>query len=277
MMRPAHRLRKGVYLCVLVAVTLFFISPLLWFLALSLRPATSDFTIPPNLAFRPSLWAFVYTFVRPGQNLQNLLSSLIEAGGALVLTAPLGIAAAYGFSRYQFRAKRPIMLWLLTLLLTPPVATLLPNYILMNSLGLVGTYFALILVYQTFTLPLTIWLLHGFFSEIPPSLEEAAILDGATKMRVLLSVIVPLARPGILVALMFAFVFSWNNTVFPLVMANTTTQPLPVGTLDFFTTTGVTWNYIAATSIITVLPTGVLFFLFRNYIVKGLTFGAVTG
>jgi multiple sugar transport system permease protein len=271
------RARQVVLWLLMAALTLLFLGPLLWFLALSLRPVTTDFTIPPTLWFRPSLWAFAYTFVQPGNNLSNLVASLIEAGGALAITAPLAILAAYGFSRYRFRGRRTILLWLLTLLLTPPITTLLPNYILMNSLGLVGSYLSLIILYQTFTIPLAVWLMQGFFRAIPVSLEEAAMVDGASRLRALWSVVLPVAAPGILVALTFAFVFSWNNAVFPLVLSSGPTQPLPIGTLDYFTTTGVTWNYIAATSIVTVLPPGILFFLFRKHLVKGLTFGAVTG
>lgn len=271
------RVRQVAMWVLLVCVTLIFIGPLFWFLALSLRPVTSDFSVPPTLVFRPSFWAYVYTFIQPGNSLTNLFASLIEAGGTLAVTAPLGILAAYGFSRFNFRGRRAILLWLLTLLLTPPITTLLPNYILMSSLGLVGSYLALIILYQTFTIPLTVWLLQGFFRAIPASLEEAAMVDGATRLRALWSVVLPMAAPGILVALTFAFVFSWNNTVMPLVLTSGNTQPLPIGTLDFFTTTGVTWNYIAATSVVTVLPPGLLFFLFRRHLVKGLTLGAVTG
>ena len=276
-MRNIANLRTWLLAILLLGVVIWFMGPLAWFLILSIRPATTDFATPPNVSFLPSLWAYMYVLIHPGQNLHNLLESVIEAGGALVITGPVAIMAAYGFSRFRFRGRRFAMLWLLTLLLTPPVATVLPNYILMNSVRLINTPFAMMLMYQTFTLPLSIWLLRGFFNDVPIALEEAAMVDGATRARALFSVVLPLAAPGILVSLMFAFVFSWNNTIFPLALSNTATQPLPIGTLDYFTTTGVTWNYIAAASMITVLPCGILFFLFRKYIVKGLTFGAVTG
>ncbi len=275
--RLRHLGRRAALMIALFALLLLFIGPLLWFLALSLRPVDSDFTIPPNLSFAPSLWAFHDTFVSPGENLSNLEASLIESAGTLLITAPLAILAAYGFSRYRFRGRRFMLLWLLTLLLTPPIGMTLPNYIIMNNLGLIGTYWVMMLMYQTFTLPLTIWLLRGFMNEIPVAIEEAAIIDGASRLQTLRYIVIPLCAPGIMVALMFAFVFSWNNTVFPLAMSNAVTQPLPIGTLNFFATTGVTWNYIAANSIVTILPPGILFFVFRRYIVKGLTFGAVAG
>ncbi len=275
--RLRRLLGRAALMIALIVLLFLFLGPLLWFLALSLRPVTSDFDVPPNLSFTPSLWAFHDTFVSPGGNLANLKASLVEAAGTLLITAPLSILAAYGFSRYQFRGRRFMLLWMLTLLLTPPIGMLLPNYIIMNNLGLIGTYPVLMLMYQTFTLPLTIWLLRGFMNDIPVAIEEAAIIDGATRLEALRYIVIPLCAPGILVALMFAFVFSWNNTVFPLAMSNTDTQPLPIGTLNYFATTGVTWNYIGADSIVTILPPAILFFLFRRYIVKGLTFGAVAG
>ncbi len=277
MKRLLRFVRLVAVVILLLAVVAFFAGPLTWFFVLSIRPATTDFASPPNLAFVPSLWAYVYVLIHPGQNLHNLVESLIEAGGALAITGPVAILGAYGFSRYRFRGRRVAMLWLLTLLLTPPIATVLPNYILMNSIGLINSPFGLMLMYQTFMLPLSLWLLRGFFNDVPIALEEAAMVDGANRLRALISIVLPLAAPGILVALMFAFVFGWNNTLFPLAMSNGATQPLPIGTLDYFTTTGVTWNYIAACSIVTVFPCGTLFFAFRRYIVKGLTFGAVSG
>ncbi len=276
-MRVARVARRAALTALLFALLLLFMGPLLWFLALALRPATTDFTIPPNLAFTPSLWAFFDTFVSPGDNLPNLLASVIESVGTLIITTPLAILAAYGLTRYRFRGRRFTMLWLLTLLLTPPIGMILPNYIIMNSLGLIGTYFVMMLMYQTFTLPLSIWLLRGFLRDLPIEIEEAAAIDGAGRLRTLWSVVIPMSAPGILVTLIFAFVFSWNNTIFPLAMSSSNTQPLPIGTLNYFATTGVTWNYIAATSIVTIVPPAILFFLFRRYIVKGLTFGAVTG
>jgi multiple sugar transport system permease protein len=275
--RATRVARRGILAALLFALLLLFMIPLLWFLALALRPATTDFAVPPNLAFVPSLWAFLDTFVSPGENMHNLLASVIESGGAVLITTPLAILAAYGFTRYRFKGRRFTLLWLLTLLLTPPMGMILPNYIVMNALGLIGSYVVMMLMYQTFTLPLSIWLLRGFLHDIPREMEEAAAIDGAGRLRILWSVILPTSKPGILVTLMFAFVFSWNNTIFPLAMSNGNSQPLPISTLNYFATTGVTWNYIAATSIVTILPPAILFFLFRRYIVKGLTFGAVTG
>lgn len=146
---------------------------------------------------------------------------------------------------------------------------------MMSRIGLVGKYPSIVIVYQTFTIPFSILVIKSFFDEIPVALEEAAMVDGASRIGAILRVVIPLSLPGIIVASMFAFVFSWNNSIFPLVLSSRSTKPLPVGTLNFFATTGITWNYIAATSLVTMLPPMLIFLVLGRYIVRGLTFGAI--
>lgn len=258
-------------------VLLFFVGPILWFLALALRPASSAFANPPQFLFRPQLDAFIYTFIEPGTNARQLLNSIVVAGGATLLNVPFALPAAYALSRYRMRAKKQIMLWYIGLLMAPPVVFLIPYFIVMSRLRLNGTYFAMIVMMQTITIPFSIWLLKGFFDEVPFELEEAAQVDGARWWQALWSVTFPLALPGIIVTSMFAFVFSWNNAIFPLVLSNQSTSTLPIGTLSYFATTGATWNYIAATAVVAMLPPMLIFLLLGRYIVRGLTFGAVKG
>ena len=175
------------------------------------------------------------------------------------------------------RGKRQIMLWYIGLLMAPPVVFLIPYFIFMSRLRLNGTYVSMIVMMQTITIPFSIWLLKGFFDEVPFELEEAAQVDGARWWQALTGITLPLALPGIIVTSMFAFVFSWNNAVFPLVLSNQRTATLPIGTLSFFATTGATWNYIAATAIVAMVPPMLIFLLLGRYIVRGLTFGAVKG
>jgi len=135
----------------------------------------------------------------------------------------------------------------------------------------------MIIVYQTFTIPFSILVMKSFIEDIPVELEESAMVDGASKLYAAVRIILPLAIPGVIVAAMFAFVFSWNNSAFPLVLSKQMTKPLPIGTLNFFATTGISWNYIAATSVVTMLPPMLLFLALEKYLVRGLTFGAVKG
>ena len=258
-------------------VLVFFLGPILWFLALALRPPETAFLNPPQFTFTPTLDAFRYTFVEPGANARQLLNSIVVAGGATLLNVPFALPAAYSLSRYRMRGKRQIMLWYIGLLMAPPVVFLIPYFIFMSRLRLNGTYVSMIVMMQTITIPFSIWLLKGFFDEVPFELEEAAQVDGARWWQALTGITLPLALPGIIVTSMFAFVFSWNNAVFPLVLSNQRTATLPIGTLSFFATTGATWNYIAATAIVAMVPPMLIFLLLGRYIVRGLTFGAVKG
>jgi multiple sugar transport system permease protein len=261
----------------LIAVMVFFIGPILWFWALSLRSPTSAFASPPQLLFQPTLNAFKYTFVDPGTNAPQLVSSLIVGIGGTLLNLPFSLAAAYALSRFRMRAKAFLMMWYISLLMAPPVVFLIPYFIVMSTLKLRGTYLSMIIIAQTITIPLSVWLMKSFFDEVPIDIEEAAQVDGASFFQAMMLVTLPLSLPGIIVTSMFAFVFTWNNTIFPLVLSNQRTSTLPIGTLNYFATTGVTWNYIAATAVMTMLPPMIVFLLLGRYIVRGLTFGAVKG
>ncbi len=275
MRMPVHR-KVLIYLAIIL-VLIFFLGPIYWFWALSLRSPTSAFASPPEFLFEPTLNAFIYTFVNPGVNAPQLVSSLVVASGATLLNLPFSVTAAYALSRFRMRAKQFLMMWYISLLMAPPVVFLIPYFILMSSLKLRGTYLSMIIIAQTITIPFSIWLLKSFFDEVPVDIEEAAQVDGASWYQALTRITFPLALPGIIVTSMFAFVFTWNNVIFPLVLSNQSTATLPVGTLNYFATTGATWNFIAATAVVTMLPPMIIFLVLGRYIVRGLTFGAVKG
>jgi len=261
----------------LLLVLLVFIGPIVWFFLLSVRPPETVFVRPPVFLFVPTWRAFQDAFVNPGANARQLLNSLIVASGAVALNLPFSVSAAYAISRFAFRAKRFLMLWYLGLLMAPPIAFLIPYFIVMTKLGLSGTYLSMILVLQTLVVPFSVWLLKSFFDEIPVELEEAARIDGAGLATVLGRITLPLALPGVLVTAMFAFVFAWNNAAFPLVLSDQSTATLPIGTLGYFATAGVTWNEIGAAAVGAMLPPMVIFLVLDRYIVRGLTFGSIKG
>ncbi|UCG93846.1 MAG: carbohydrate ABC transporter permease [Candidatus Aerophobus sp.] len=261
----------------LTMAVLAFMIPIVWVILLSIRPAITNRTVPPTLIFKPTLKYFYYCFVNPGMSLNYLISSLIIAFAATALSLPFSIVAAYAFSRFKFTGRKFLMFYYLSLFLGPPIVFLIPYFLIMSRIGWVGTYQSMIVVYQTFTIPFSILIIKSFFDEVPVAIEEAAMVDGANRLSALVRVIIPISLPGIIVSSMFAFVFSWNNAVFPLVLSGHFTKPLPVGTLNFFATTGVMWNYIGATSIVTMLPPMLIFLALGKYVVRGLTFGAVKG
>jgi len=175
------------------------------------------------------------------------------------------------------RGRKNIMLWYLGLLMAPSVAFLIPYFILMSRVGLSGTYLAMVLIMQTFTIPFSVWLMKSFIDEVPTELEEAARVDGAKWHTVILRITLPLVRPGLIVTSMFAFVFSWNNAAFPLVLSSQATATLPIGTLTYFATAGATWTFIGAAAVAAMLPPMFIFLALDRYVVRGLTFGSVKG
>jgi multiple sugar transport system permease protein len=258
-------------------VILIFAGPILWFVLLAIRPSETVFAMPPVLAFRPSLAAIQATFVDPGTNRHQLLNSLIVAGGAVLLNLPFSFPAAYALSRFRMHGRKNIMLWYLGLLMAPPVAFLIPYFVLMARLGLSGTYVAMVLIMQTITIPFSVWLMKSFIDEVPVELEEAARVDGARWYTVIFRITLPLVRPGLIVTSMFAFVFSWNNAAFPLVLSSQRTATLPIGTLSYFATAGATWTFIGAAAVAAMLPPMLIFLGLDRYVVRGLTFGSVKG
>lgn len=269
---------RGLALYALLALTmLFFIGPILWFMMLAIRPPSTAFAMPPEFTFTPTANALIYTMVDPGENAPQAVNSLIVAIGAVVLNLPFSVPAAYSLSRFRIRNKKYIMLWYLGLLMAPPVAFLIPYFILMKNIGLSGSYLSMVLVLQTLTIPFSIWLMKSFIDEVPFEIEEAARVDGASYLTILTRIILPLVLPGLIVTSMFAFVFAWNNAAFPLVLSSQQTATLPIGTLGYFANTGVTWSYIASAAVVAMLPPMIIFLVFDKYVVRGLTFGALKG
>ncbi|MCC7446734.1 MAG: carbohydrate ABC transporter permease [Anaerolineae bacterium] len=273
----ASRGQRIILYGLLVLVLLLFIGPIFWFILLAFREPGDTYTIPPKLLFSPTFESFKVTFVSPGNNAPQLINSLIVSTGATLLSLPFSLAAAYSLSRFRMRGKRFIMMWYVSQLMAPPIVFVIPYFILMTQIGWAGTYQAMIVLLQTITIPFSVWLLKSFIDDMPVELEEAALVDGANRLTAFLRVTLPLALPGIIVTSMFAFVFSWNNVLFPLVLSKQRTATLPVGTISFFASTGVYWNQIAATAVIAMLPPMLIFLILGRYVVRGLTFGAVKG
>ncbi len=271
------RFNKIIIYALMALALLFFLGPILWFILLAFRHPSKAYTIPPQLFFEVTLQSFEVTFVHPGNNAPQLVSSLIVSTGATLLSLPFALSAAYALSRFAMRGKEFIMNWYISLLIAPPIVFVIPYFILMSWIGWAGTYQAMIVTLQTLAIPFSVWLLKSFMDDVPLDLEEAAWVDGANRLAAFFRIIIPLALPGIIVTSMFTFVFSWNNVLFPLVLSKQSTTTLPVGTISFFASTGVYWSQIAATAVVAMLPPMIIFLLLGRYVVRGLTFGAVKG
>jgi multiple sugar transport system permease protein len=207
---------------------------------------------------------------------RSLLNSAVESGAAMVLTVTIAVFAAYAFARLQFRFKRVIFVSVLATLLLPAYATLIPLYRIMASLGLVNTYLAVVLVYTSGFLPLAIWILYNYFNTIPRELEEAAFVDGATPVRALLRVIIPVALPGIAAAAIISFLLGWAQFLFPLILTtDLSTQPITVIVAALNEQRIVPFTLLMACGVIAAAIPGVVALVLNRYIIGGMTAGSI--
>jgi multiple sugar transport system permease protein len=279
--RTARLLGRAVAMVVILLWSLF---PIYWALNTSLTPLSAADSTPAHYVPSPLAWdsyRAVFGISGAGNGIagqlgRSLLNSAIEAGAAMILTVVIAVFAAYAFARLQFMFKRTIFVSVLATLLLPAYATLIPLYRIMASLGLVNTYLAVILVYVSGFLPLAIWILYNYFNSIPRELEEAAFVDGASAMRTLLKVIVPVAMPGIAAAAIIAFLMGWAQFLFPLVLTtDLSTQPVTVIVAALNEQRIVPFTLLMACGVLAAAIPGALALILNRYIVEGIAAGAV--
>lgn len=272
--RPIARI---ILMLLQIILSLFVLLPFFWMISVSLKPAAEPFAIPARLWPQAPTFANYITAFRP-EFQTYFLNSLVVSLSTVVITVTLGLLAAYCFSR----SKLVIISLLLALValaqMFPHSAIIIPLYKMMRSLNLLNTYTALILAYVTITLPVSIWMLHGFLAKLPRSLEEAASIDGAGPLRTFWSIIVPLSRPGIIATAVYVLIVSWQEFLFALSFTSTKAmRTLPVGVNDFIGQYGIRYGELMASSVIISVPVIAVFFLLQRYFVAGLTAGAVKG
>ncbi len=260
---------------VLLVVCIF---PFLWMALSSVKTLGELYTVPP--VWLPEVLTFEnYRKVLFESNVPRyFLNSTVISLGSTAIALILAIFASYGFARFRFRGKPAYQAFILVGQLLPTAAIIVPLFITLRFLGLVNTYLGLILVYTILTLPLSVWMLTSYFKAIPVELEEAAIIDGATRLGVLFRVTLPLSAPGIVAIVIYAFVTTWNEFIFALVLAQDyRVKTLPIGIAEFTTEFNTDWGAVMAASLIMTLPIAILFFAMQRMFVGGLTAGALKG
>jgi ABC-type glycerol-3-phosphate transport system permease component len=279
--RPARLLGRTVAILVILLWSLF---PLYWALNTSLSTLSGADSTPAHYFPSPLVGASYRAVFGIGTSAygisaelgRSLLNSVIESGVAMVVTVVIAILAAYAFARMQFRFKRTIFVSVLATLLLPAYATLIPLYRIMANLGLVNTYLAVILVYVSGFLPLAIWILYNYFNTIPRELEEAAFVDGASPMKALLRVVIPVARPGIAAAAIISFLLGWAQFLFPLILTtNLSTQPATVIVAALNQQRIVPFTLLMGCGVIVAAIPGLLALALNRYLIQGITAGSV--
>lgn len=260
---------------VIFMVLIVLLFPVYWVMLTSLKTPADIASTTPVFFFKPTLK--VYTQLLGSEFPKYFLNSLFVSVASVFLSLVLGAPAAYGLTRFCFRGRENVKFWVLSTRMAPPFGFIVAFYLIFRSLHLLDTYWALIIMYLTFNLPFMIWLLLGFFQEVPRSLEEAALTDGCTDWGAFLKIVLPTVAPGLAAAVVLGFVYSWQEFLYAFVLAGSHTRTIPVVIASQIGFYGIQWDKMCAISCVSMLPMFVLALLVQKYLVRGLTLGAVKG
>jgi len=271
--RSARIARRVVFYCALVLVLAVFVFPFFWMAFNSFKTNEKLQEYPPVFRFTPTLGNFRNVF-HMAPFFQFTRNSFLVAFGAVGLGMLLGLPAAYGIARY---GHRMLALGILVCRMIPGISFLVPWFIVFRALGLIDTFAGLILAHLVITVPLITWIMIGFFEEVPVELEEAARIDGCSRVGVFWRIALPLVRPGLVSAAILALIFTWNSFLFPLILAGVKTKTLPVVVYSFMTFDYLDLGGIYASSTLVTLPVIIMVLLVQRQFIRGLTIGALKG
>ena len=262
-----------------IAVYLFItLAPLVWVLSTSFKPNQEAINFPPKFfPNHPTLENYLFVLTDPKLVL-SLINSLIVSVGSTALSVTVSALGGYAFARYDFKGKNLIMSIILALFMIPVVINIIPLYIMLANVGLLNSLLALMLTFQILIIPLNIFLLKNYFESLPKELEEAALMDGCSKLGALIRVTIPMSLPGFIIAAILAFRFSWNEFVLPVVLSNKPDSMIfQVALYQFISLYRIDWGYLTAGINIAIIPVVVLMLIFQKKMIRGLTLGAVIG
>jgi multiple sugar transport system permease protein len=265
---------------------LIYFIPVIWMLLAAIKTRQDALATPPKLIFTPTFEHFrsLFTgFTADGQQVfptgfqYYIMNSVVIAGTSVLLALILGMLAAYGFARMPVPGTHWLMFYMLALRMIPPLTTIIPLYVVFSRIGMGGTYPEIILVYTAFNLPFAVWMLRSFLLELPRAAEEAAWLDGSSRLTILWRICLPQMRAGLAATAIIAFVFTWNDFLFSQILTGQDTRTIPIAMLrvlgaDF----GADWGLFAAAGAIYLAPVLLVAFFLQNQLLRGATFGTVT-
>lgn len=292
---------------VVIGYALISLIPLVWILMTSFRTPQDAIAYPPRVLTQPSLIGYVNLFTTrsrvgaqelaalpppatwyeglvreqqmilagPSRFADRYLNSVLIGFGSTFLSVVLGTLAAYAFSRFRVPGKDDLLFFILSTRMMPPIAVAIPVYLMYRAVGLSDTHLGLILLYTVVNLSLAVWLLKGFMDEIPREYEEAAMVDGYTRLQAFLKVVLPQAATGIATTAIFCLIFAWNEYAFALLLTSGTAQTSPPFIPTIIGEGGLDWPAMAAGTTLFLLPVLVFTVLLRKHLLRGITFGAI--
>jgi multiple sugar transport system permease protein len=303
------KVATGVRAVVASIICLIFLIPVLWMALTAFKPREAIISVPPRFTFTPSLEGFVglltqrstltrmqmeryqqrtdlnwmdrialqrgLAIIGPSQYVNRLTNSMIIAFFSTAAAVILGVLAAYAFSRFRVKATADWQFFILSTRMLPPVVVTIPIFLMYRTLNLFDTHIGMILLYTVFNLSLSVWLLKGFIDEIPREYEEAALVDGYSRWQAFTRIVLPQAITGIAATTVFCLIFAWNEYAFALMLTSDTARTAPPSIPTVLGTAGIEWAAIAAGSLLFLIPVVVVTFALRNYLLRGITFGAL--
>ncbi|MGO6734512.1 carbohydrate ABC transporter permease [Rhizobium ruizarguesonis] len=303
-----------VAIAAVLVITLIFLAPIYWITSTAFKPRNLATSIPPTVLFEPELSPFVKLFtkrsqlrgaptpeeyaaapwwermvfdggekivrsgrgeVQPSGYPNRFMNSLIVAITSTVLAVGMGTFTAYGFSRFKVKGEADLLFFILSTRMLPPVVVAIPMFLMYRVVGLNDTHWGLIILYTAFNLSFSVWLMKGFIDEIPREYEEAALVDGYTRMEAFFKIVIPEAATGIAATAVFCFITAWNEYAFALIMTNRRAQTAPPFIPSQVGSGLPDWTVIAAGTFLFLLPVAIFTFLLRNHLLRGMSFGAI--
>ena len=310
----AGRLGNRLAIAAVIVVTLIFLSPIYWITSTAFTPLVLATSVPPTVVYEPTITPFVKLFTKRaqlttpvdpevyeaapwweklifdgGERLsrdglgevvfsaypERFLNSVIIAVTSTLLAVSLGTVTAYGFSRFRVKGEADLLFFILSTRMLPPIVVAIPMFLMYRAVGLNDTHIGLIILYTAFNVSFAVWLMKGFIDEIPKEYEEAALVDGYTRMQAFFKIVLPEAATGIAATAVFCFITAWNEYAFALILTNRRAQTAPPFIPSQVGTGLQDWTVIAAGTVLFLLPVAIFTFLLRNHLLRGMSFGAI--
>lgn len=265
--------KKIAFYAVCIVIVVFSLTPIFWMFTSAFKPESELFVIPPVwISSKPIVTHFVQLFLHRqyGRFLGNsLVCTIIGTLGGTII----GTLGGYGLARIRTKRSEAVANWILSIRMLPPIVAALPIYLMFTGMGLYDKRISLYVIYIMFNLPFTIWIMRGFFEEIPLELEEAAMLDGCSQLDLFFKIVLPLVLNGIFVVIVFNFILCWNEFLFAFLLTGRSAKTLPVGITGFITERGTLWGEASAAESVMVIPVLILVLLSRKFLVRAMSFG----
>jgi len=308
-----QRLGNRLAIAAVILITIVFLSPLYWIGSTAFKPRNLSTTAPPTIVFTPEISPFVKLFtkrvqLKPNEKIDyeaapwwekmifdggerisrsgkgeiqlsgypdRFINSLIVAITSTLLAVSMGTITAYGFSRFKVKGEADLLFFILSTRMLPPIVVAIPMFLMYRAAGLTDSHLGLIILYTAFNVSFAVWLMKGFIDEIPREYEEAALVDGYTRMQAFWKIVLPEAATGIAATAVFCFITAWNEYAFALILTNRRAQTAPPFIPSQVGSGLPDWTVIAAGTLLFLLPVAIFTFLLRNHLLRGMSFGAI--